>query len=241
MARQATLALHQSRLAERSRRRRAAPGGARGAQPHRARHPRHAGAGLRRHPDAAAGGAALGAGRCRRPSAKTRDRRRPRPHAHDRGAPLGRRAAAATRATARTSAARSARMTDLARRTTDVPIELTIDELPRVRRRRRARDHRHRAGGADQRRAARARPPDHDSRVRACGRSASGCRSPTTAAASRREHARRRLRHDQHAGARRAHRRVADDRDRAARRHRSRARLGAAVVLDPGAAMHVTG
>ena len=68
MARQATLALHQSRLAEQSRARGAAAGGARRAQPHGARHPRHAGAGIRRHPDAASGGTALDGARCPPPS-----------------------------------------------------------------------------------------------------------------------------------------------------------------------------
>ena len=43
-----------------------------------------------------------------------------------------------------------------------------------------------------------------------------------------------RLRHDQHARACRAHRRVADLRHRAARRHRSRPRMAAGVVHDPG-------
>ena len=156
MARQATLALHQSRLAEQQPARRAAQGGARRAQPHRARHPRHAGAGLRRHPDAAAGGAARRPARCRRAVATSLDDRgRPRPHAHDRGAPLGRRAAAARRTTAEDiSAGAAAHGRHWRGRTTDVPIELTVDELPTLRRRRRARDHRHRAGGADQRRRA---------------------------------------------------------------------------------------
>ena len=55
----------------------AAPGGARGAQSHRARHPRHAGAGLRRHPDAAAGGAAS-AGDALPPAAAAQPRHRGR-------------------------------------------------------------------------------------------------------------------------------------------------------------------
>ena len=53
-----------------------------------------------------------------------------------------------------------------------------------VRRRRRARDRRHRAGSADQRRPPRARAAHHDPRATASARSASGCRWPTTAAAS---------------------------------------------------------
>ena len=76
----------------------ASPGGARRAQSHRPRHPRHAGAGVRRDPHAAAGGAAgrrcesaAGAG------AQPRDRRRSGAHASRRGAPVGRRAAAAVR------------------------------------------------------------------------------------------------------------------------------------------------
>ena len=95
MARQATLALHQSQLAEQQPLGSAAAGGARGAQSPRPRHPRHAGAGLRRHPDAAAGGAARRrlAAAGRRP--QHRDRRRPRAHAHGRSPPLGLRAAAA--------------------------------------------------------------------------------------------------------------------------------------------------
>ena len=74
----------------------AAPGGARRAQPDRARHPRHAGPGLRRHPDAAAGGAArrrvepAAAG-----GAQPRDRGRSGAHAPRRGAPIGGGAAAA--------------------------------------------------------------------------------------------------------------------------------------------------
>ena len=86
----------------------AAAGGARGAQPDRARHPRHAGAGLRRDPDAAAGGAAR---RRREPAAgggaQPRDRGRSRAHAPDRGAPVGGRAAAAVRPSAKTSPRRS--------------------------------------------------------------------------------------------------------------------------------------
>ena len=86
-----------------------AAGRARGAQPHRARHPRHAGAGLRRHPDAAAGGAAgrrvepAGAG-----GAQPRDGGRPRAHASDRGAAVGGGAAAAVRSSADDVADRAA-------------------------------------------------------------------------------------------------------------------------------------
>ena len=98
MARQATLALHQSRLARAEPRRGAAPGGARRTQPPRARHPRHARAGLRRHPDAAAGGAARRRTHAAAGSrAQPRHRGGPRPHAHGRSAPIGRRAAAAGR------------------------------------------------------------------------------------------------------------------------------------------------
>ena len=70
-------------------------GGARGAQPHRARHSRHAGAGLRRDPDAAAGGPARGVRAAGGGDEDSRDRRRPRPHAPGRGAPIGRGAASA--------------------------------------------------------------------------------------------------------------------------------------------------
>ena len=64
-------------------------------------------------------------------------------------------------------------------------------------------------------------------------RSACGCRLPTMGAASPRERAR--LRHDEHAGARRSHRRLADHRDRAAQRHRGRPRLGSVVAADASA------
>ena len=59
MARQATLALHQSRMAEQSRLEARRQGGARRTQWNRPGYSRHAGTGLRRHPDAAAGGAAI--------------------------------------------------------------------------------------------------------------------------------------------------------------------------------------
>ena len=183
IARQATLALHHSRLAEQSRPRSAAPGRARRAQPHRARHPRHAGAGLRRHPDAAAGGAALGGAAAAGGRAQPRHRRRSRAHAPGRGAPLGLRAASAAAARSRMSRAALTRMVELARRT-----------------------HGH-ADRADRRRAAafdggvereiigiaqealtnavrHARARRITIRAAACAPSASGCRWPTMAAAS---------------------------------------------------------
>ena len=59
-----------------------------------------------------------------------RGRGRPGAHAHGRRAPLGRRAAAAAGSEAEDVAAALERMAELARRTTDVPIELDVDELP---------------------------------------------------------------------------------------------------------------
>ena len=96
-ARQATLALYYSRLVEQSLLRGPAAGGARRAQPDRARHPRHAGAGLRRHPDAAAGGAARRREPAAEGGAEPRHRRRPRAHAPRRSPPLGGGAAPALR------------------------------------------------------------------------------------------------------------------------------------------------
>ena len=211
----------------------AAPGGARRAQSHRARHPRHAGAGLRRDPHAVAGGAAhrraepaAGAG------AQPRDRRRSGAHAPGRGAPLGRGAAAAVgraRRRRRRARAHGRSRAPHQRRARRAGGRRTAG----VRGRRRARDRRHRPGSADQRRPPRARPPHRRPRRRRARRRVPACRWPTMAAASTGDCGRRRLRHDQHARAGRAHRRVADLRHRAARRHRGRARVAAGVVLDP--------
>ena len=100
--------------------RRAPPGGARGTQPHRARHPRHAGAGLRGDPDAAAGGAARRAGEpAAGGRAQPRHGGRSRAHAHDRSAPLGRRAAAAVDGAGGRRAPRCSGMADLAQRTAE--------------------------------------------------------------------------------------------------------------------------
>ena len=88
-------------------RRGAAAGGARRAQPDGARHPRHAGAGIRRDPDAAAGGAALDRRAAARGGEEPRDRRRPGADAHDRRPPLGVRAPARSRPRARMSRPRS--------------------------------------------------------------------------------------------------------------------------------------
>ena len=80
-------------------------------------------------------------------------------------------------------AAALVRMVDLVRRTSDVPVELVIDDLPPFEAGRRARDRRHRAGGADQRHPPRARPPHRRSRRRRARRRVSACRLPTMAAA----------------------------------------------------------
>ena len=170
----------------RNRRRRAAQGDSRRAQPARARHPRQPGPGIRRHPDAAAGGAA----RERRPVRRRWPRRsRPPSISPARTSTEARRSVGALRpnvgqgedvAAALEADGRPGRS---ARPTT--PIDVDVDELPRARRRRRAGDHRHRAGGADQRRPPLARAPHHDPRLGRCGRSASACRWPTTAAGSR--------------------------------------------------------
>jgi len=105
------------------------------------------------------------------------------------------------------------RIADLARRTTSVPIEVSVDELPRF-------------GDGP-------RPPHHApgvhgaiDRLSIVGRR----RRPRDCAGA----ARRGIRDDQHAGACRAHRRVAHDRDGAAQRHRSRARVGTVVVAHAG-------
>ena len=132
-------------------------GGARRAQSHRPRHPRHAGAGVRRDPDAAAGRAA---GRRREPAAgadaQPRDGRRSRAHASHRGAPVGRRAAAAVRRARRRG--RCARPHGRSRAPDQRRAGRAGDRRsPAVRGRRRARDHRHRPGGADQRHPPRAR------------------------------------------------------------------------------------
>ena len=49
-----------------------------------------------------------------------------------------------------------------------------------------------------------------------------------------------RLRHDEHAGARRSHRRIADHRDGPAQRHRDRPRLGSVGAADTGACRQLT-
>ena len=231
-ARQATLALYYSRLVDQSLLEAQAPGGARRAQPDRARHPRHAGAGLRRHPDAAAGGAARPA---REPAAgggaQPRDRRRSRAHAPGRGAPLGGGAAAAfRRARGRGRGAAPHGRSGAADRTT-CRSSWSLDELPAFD----AGVEREIIGIAQEAltnavRHARARRIVVRAGARARRRlpAVGGRRWPRHRPRSRR----RRLRHDQHARARRAHRRVADVRHRAARRHRSRAGLAAGGVLD---------
>ena len=174
IARQAALALHHSRLVEHNRRRRAPQGDPRRAQPPRARHPRQPGAGLRRDPDAASGGAARACSACRRRSAaQHRHRGRSGAHAPDRGAPIGRRACGPTSAAAKTSPPRSSAWPISVSARPAVPIDLRRRRAAALRRRRRARDRRDRAGSADQRRAPLARRPDHDPRLhRAVGRAA---------------------------------------------------------------------
>ena len=123
------------------------------------------------------------------------------------------------------------RMADLARRTTDVPIDLAVGELPPL------------GGGVDREiigiaqealtnavRHSRARRIAINASPVQVGRFPALRRGRRTR--NRERAPRRGLRHDQHAGARRAHRRFADNRHRAQVRHRSRARLGAAVILD---------
>ena len=163
----------------------AAPGGARRAQPHRPRHPRHAGPGVRRHPDAAAGGAArrrvepaAGGG------AQPRDRGRSRAHAPDRGAPLGGGAAAAS--TEREDVADGAAAAWSIWRSAPATCRSSssIDELPAFD----AGVEREIIGIAQEALtnavAPRPRPPHRRARRRACAASASGCRWPTMAAAS---------------------------------------------------------
>ncbi len=58
------------------------------------------------------------------------------------------------------------RLTDLARLTTEVPIELTVDELPMFGGGVEPGNHRHRAGSADQRRPPLAREEDQRPRIR---------------------------------------------------------------------------
>ena len=102
----------------------ATAGGARGAEPDRARHSRHAGAGVRRDPDAAAGGAADG----REPAAAGRVAASTTPSIwRARIMVEARRSVGALRP--QSSEARIRRgagaMVDLARRTTDVPVDLS--------------------------------------------------------------------------------------------------------------------
>ena len=161
----------------------AAPGGAGGAQSHRARHPRHAGAGVRRDPHAVAGRAAhrrtepaAGAG------AQPRDRRRSGAHAPGRGAALGRGAAAAVgRARRRRRGARAHGRSRAPhqRRARGTGGRRTAG----VRGRRRARDRRHRAGSADQCQPATRVPAASSSVPAPCAASGFACRLPTMAAA----------------------------------------------------------
>ena len=141
--------------------------------------------GFARHPDAAAGGAARRRAAAAGGRAQHRDRRRSRAHAHDRGAPIGRRASSERRRRRGHRAGAQARSPNSAQKTTDIPIDVARRRAAALRRRRRARDHRHRAGSADQRGPPLARAAHHDPRVDGAARSACGCRWPTTAAAFR--------------------------------------------------------
>ena len=159
----------------------AASGGARGAQPAGARHPRHADPGLRRHPDAAAGGAAVDDVAAAEGGRGARNRRGPRAVAHGGSAALGRRAP--SRRDRRGIAARraAAHRRDHAAHHRDP--DSAHHQRAAARARAGARHCRHRPGSAHQRRAPLARPGDRRQRVRGTGRSACGCRSRTTAAA----------------------------------------------------------
>ncbi len=164
MARQATLALHQSRLAE-QRRRRAPQGDSRGAQSAGARHPRQPRAGIRGHPDAVAGGAA------RSRTAVTGCRLEPRDHrstlarSHMTEA---RRSVCALRPNVGDGedvATALKRIADVGRRTSDRADRCERRRAAAIRRRGRTGDDRHRAGSADQRRPPFARAAHHDLRV----------------------------------------------------------------------------
>ncbi len=126
------------------------------------------------------------------------------------------------------------RLADMGQRTANTPIDLVVDELPRL-------------GDAVEReiigiaqealtnavRHSRARRIT----IRASAVESVGLRL-SVADDGRGHHARAvdvRLRHDEHAGARRPDRRVADDRHRAAQRNRGRPRLAAVVAADAGA------
>ena len=228
MSRQATLALHQSLLAEQSRaeiRRQA-------VLEERNRLARDI------HDTLAQGFAAIlmqlqGAQRSSAglpPGGRPQHRHRGRSgaDAHGRSAPLRRRAAAA--ASGSRGRRGGARADGRARAPRHRHSHRSVDRRAAgVLRRRRPRNPRHRPGSDHQRRAPRPRPPDRRPRRRR-----PHARLPPLGRRRRARHrqgaARRRLRHDQHAGARRSHRRLADDRHRAAVRHRSRAGVGAGVV-----------
>ena len=233
MARQATLALHHQPGASSRAARGAPPGRPRGAQPHRPRHPRHAGAGLRRDPDAAAGGAARRRRRrCRASVAGSLDTAVELARTHmveARRSVVGAAAAAAGRGGR--SAPPWPRLADLARRTSELPVELVVDALPPFG----AGVEREIIGIAQEAltnavRHSRA----HRITVHAEGVRGVGFRLSVAddGRGYRRRQGRQRLRHDQHARAGRTDRRVAHHRHRAAARHRGGAGVGAAVVLD---------
>jgi hypothetical protein len=81
-------------------------------------------------------------------------------------------------------ATRPEALADRSQLTTSIPIDVVADETAAFRRHRRTRNHRHRPGSADQRGASLSRPPRPRSEHRWTRDSVSGCRWPTTAAAS---------------------------------------------------------
>ena len=225
IARQATLALHQSRQADRSRleeRRKA-------ILEERNRLARDI------HDTLAQGFAAIlmqlqaaqreSAEPCRRRSREARDRRRPRAQPHDRGAALG------LRAPADHGRGRGSRRGVQAHDRHGAPHVRGADRArarrpATLRRCHRARDRGRRAGSADQRGAAREGAADHRAR-----RIGAIDRLPPVGGRRRPRHrpraAARRLRHDEHAGARESDRRVAYRCHRAATRHGSGSGLAA--------------
>ena len=131
------------------------------------------------------------------------------------------------------------RLADLGQRTTDVPIEVIVDELPRF------------GDGVEREiigiaQEALTNAVRHSRARRITIRASTvqidwlpvvgGRRWPRDRARA----VQLRIRHDEHAGARRANRRLADDRDRAAKRDRSRAGLGAVFRAHAGPRCQLT-
>ena len=131
------------------------------------------------------------------------------------------------------------RLAETGRRTANMPIELEIDEIPRL------------GDGVEREivgiaqealtnavRHSRARRIT----IRASTVQSVGLRLSITDD-GRGHRARRgdvRVRHDEHAGARRSHRRVVDHRDRPAQRHRDRPRVGSVFAADAGTCRKLT-